>query len=214
MTELGSWQLDAVHHVDALTLLNGLPDGSVDAVITDPPYGAKIADWDEDIPPQAIVTECLRVSRGAVVWFGGRLTDDMRKTLLYEPTPERILIWHVTFSTVPYAESGVYYRWHPIYCWRLPNQRVIARDIIDCPLGGKSDGWKHPATKPLPLMKRLVAAFGGETVCDPFTGSGTTLVAAQELGRHFIGCDISAEYVALANKRLALPYTMPMFSDP
>lgn len=48
-------------------------------------------------------------------------------------------------------------------------------------------------------------------VCDPFMGSGTTALVARQLGRHFLGCDVNAEYVALANERLAVPYTLPMF---
>ena len=48
-------------------------------------------------------------------------------------------------------------------------------------------------------------------VLDPFMGSGTTALVARRLGRHFLGCDVNAEYVALANERLAVPYTLPMF---
>lgn len=48
-------------------------------------------------------------------------------------------------------------------------------------------------------------------VCDPFMGSGTTALVARRLGRHYVGCDVNAEYVALANERLAVPYTLPMF---
>ena len=44
-------------------------------------------------------------------------------------------------------------------------------------------------------------------------GSGTTLVAAKQLGRHYIGCDLSPEYVAIAQKRLAEPYTLPLFQE-
>ena len=195
--------LDRVHHCDALDLLRALPDASVDSVISDPPYGAQIAAWDMDIPPQAILTECLRVSRGPVVWFGGRVTSDIAKVMDYEPIPVRILIWHVTFSTIAFAASGMFYRWHPIYCWRLPEQRVIARDIIEFPQTGKDNWWHHPGTKPLALMDLLVRAFGGDLILDPFAGSGTTLLAAKRLKRHYIGGDISAEYVAIAQSRLS-----------
>ena len=43
----------------------------------------------------------------------------------------------------------------------------------------------------------------GDLVFDPFLGSGTTAVAAKKLGRHYFGCDISQEYIAMAEKRLA-----------
>lgn len=68
--------------------------------------------------------------------------------------------------------------------------------------GGKSE---HPTMKPIALMTGLVADFTdpGEIVCDPFTGSGTTGVAALRLGRRFIGIEQSAEYAEIARTRLA-----------
>jgi modification methylase len=64
---------------------------------------------------------------------------------------------------------------------------------------------KHPAPFPLELPRRLIKLYSyiGQTVLDPFNGSGTTCVAAKELGRHYIGYDIDAGYVALAESRLA-----------
>lgn len=47
-------------------------------------------------------------------------------------------------------------------------------------------------------------------VLDMFLGSGTTALVARELGRHYIGCDLSPEYVNMARERLAKPYTLPM----
>ena len=44
---------------------------------------------------------------------------------------------------------------------------------------------------------------GGDLVFDPFIGTGTTAVAARQLGRHYFGCDINPKYVEMANKRLS-----------
>jgi len=50
--------------------------GSVDAVITDPPYGVNIAGWDNQIPDNKLLYECLRVSGdGSVIWFGAAKTE-------------------------------------------------------------------------------------------------------------------------------------------
>jgi len=57
---------------DCLDVIRDLPDGSIDAVVTDPPYGAGVAKWDSDIPPQAALDECLRVSKGPVLCDGMR----------------------------------------------------------------------------------------------------------------------------------------------
>ncbi|MCX6549708.1 MAG: DNA methyltransferase [Acidobacteria bacterium] len=66
-------------------------------------------------------------------------------------------------------------------------------------------GRVHPTQKPLALMRELVGLYSneGETILDPFMGSGTTLVAAKQLGRKAIGIEISREYCDIAIRRLA-----------
>ena len=69
--------------------------------------------------------------------------------------------------------------------------------------GGRPN--EHPTTKPLQLIKDLVWLFSeeGDTVLDPFMGSGTTLRAAKDLGRKCIGIEIEEKYCEIAAKRLA-----------
>jgi DNA modification methylase len=65
---------------------------------------------------------------------------------------------------------------------------------------------KHPAQFPTQLVERLIQSFlpdGSHIVLDPFCGSGSTLVAAQRLGKQGIGCELSAEYVKLTRQRTA-----------
>jgi site-specific DNA-methyltransferase (adenine-specific) len=65
-------------------------------------------------------------------------------------------------------------------------------------------GW-HPCQMPEKLLKRIIEASSnaGDCVLDPFSGSGTTAAAAYQLGRNYVGIEISGEYVENANKRLA-----------
>ena len=67
-----------------------------------------------------------------------------------------------------------------------------------------SERVKHPTQKPLSIMERIVTIYSdlGDAVLDPFMGSGTTMVAAKKLGRHYIGGDISLDYVEIALERL------------
>jgi site-specific DNA-methyltransferase (adenine-specific) len=66
-------------------------------------------------------------------------------------------------------------------------------------------GNNHPTVKPVELMKyliKLVTPPGG-TVLDPFNGSGSTGMAAVELGHPYIGCELDPAYVEIAEKRIA-----------
>ena len=67
----------------------------------------------------------------------------------------------------------------------------------------KTEG-KHPTQKPCYLLERMILASTeeGETILDPFCGSGTTGVAAIRLGRQFVGIDQEEEYLALSQRRL------------
>jgi len=187
---------------DALEVMRQMPDGCVDAVITDPPYGVEAAKWDGRVPYE-VLPELLRVSRGLVLWFGAaaRLQTDLEHFLV---KPQRIIIWYVTFSLAHTAAHGMFYRYHPIYLWNLPKkQEGLNQDVVAIPQDGHN-GWYHPGTKPIKLMLKLTAMSPENSlVFDPFCGSGTTLVAAKQLGRHWIGVDISPEYCQIAEQRLA-----------
>jgi site-specific DNA-methyltransferase (adenine-specific) len=74
------------------------------------------------------------------------------------------------------------------------------------PTAGGADRPDHPCPKPSALMRRLVEQFTdpGETILDPFAGSGTTLLAAKQLGRKAIGIELSEEYCRVAVERLTV----------
>jgi site-specific DNA-methyltransferase (adenine-specific) len=82
------------------------------------------------------------------------------------------------------------------------------RDVLDIPTicNGMAEKTDHPTQKPAELLRRLVAAstHPGELVVDPFAGSGTTAVVAEELGRRWETADADPRYVALARSRLQL----------
>lgn len=71
----------------------------------------------------------------------------------------------------------------------------------------------HFATMPQKLVRRCILAGckQGGVVLDPFFGSGTTGLVARSVGRKYVGIELNAEYVALAESRLSQPYTVPMF---
>lgn len=69
----------------------------------------------------------------------------------------------------------------------------------------------HPAPFPYELPRRCISSTDGQIICDPFGGSGTTAMAARDLGRHYLTCDISEEYCDLMRRRLDMPFTPRLF---
>ncbi|MGG5492758.1 DNA methyltransferase [Ochrobactrum sp. BD61] len=75
-------------------------------------------------------------------------------------------------------------------------------DVIDFPYAGNR---LHPTQKPVEALIPLIEAFTkpGDLVLDPFCGSGSTLAAAQQLGRDWIGIDLDSRHHQTATRRLA-----------
>jgi site-specific DNA-methyltransferase (adenine-specific) len=97
------------------------------------------------------------------------------------------------------------------YC--TPTTRERAHSNIICTAVTKNDRGLHPAQKPLSLMQLLVelVTIEGQTVLDPFCGSGTTCLAAKGLGRKYIGFERDAEMASIAAERLADAETNTLF---
>lgn len=91
-------------------------------------------------------------------------------------------------------------RWHPHPKGAKP------RDVIEIPTtcNGMTEKTQHPTQKPEELVRKFVMSSSerGDVVVDPFAGSGTTLVVAEQLGRKWLGCEINLEYAKWAVERI------------
>lgn len=80
------------------------------------------------------------------------------------------------------------------------------KDVIEVPVlsNGMTERTAHPTQKPEKLLRKLILASSneGDVILDPFTGSGTTLVVAKQLGRKWFGCDLDPKYNDWAIERL------------
>ena len=194
-------------HGDCLEVLKTLPSGSVDAVVTDPPYGvrwkghsASTRTWTEmsgdcgDIDLRPILSmKCLVVSFGANCYphqlphRGRWICWDKR----VNPRADRML-----GSPFELAWSNKTSGFDRIY--RIMHGGVVNAD-------GHGVKRVHPTQKPVALMRQIVEDMTkpGDTILDPFMGSGTTGVACVQTGRNFIGIEIDAGYCEIARKRIA-----------
>jgi DNA modification methylase len=176
-----------------------MPDGCVDAVITDPPYGLgrrlydggtwatnpiydAMLEWDKPTSHETI-SELFRVSKTQIIWGGH----------LYRlPVSRCWLAWQKPrFPTMADFELA----------WTSFDKPSKLFTEIRSPDGRHI----HPTQKPLSLMKwcvQMIPEHGG-AILDPFLGSGTTAVACKELGRRFIGIEVEPKYCAIAERRLA-----------
>ena len=199
---------------DCVQVMHEMPSESVDFVLTDPPYlvnyrgrdNRRFANDDNDLwllPAFVQVGRVLKRDRFVVSFYGWNKAD--RFLLAWKAAglyPVGHLVWtkdyHSKERFVRYAHESAYLlaKGHP------DKPRVVLRDVLDWRYSGDE---LHPTQKPVMALLPLILAYSkvGDIVLDPFAGSGTTAVAAQMLGRRYIGIEIDPTYCRIAQKRLA-----------
>jgi len=203
-----------VTHTDALDLLGRIE--SADALITDPPYTTDVDDIESFVRswlPRAIET----VGPGGVAFiFAGGYTDELHTYLdvlaecgVRERT--ELLVWTYR-NTLGRAPATEYKRnWQAVLFIQseppveldapLTAERWAVQDI-NAP-DGRHDGRHHKWQKPNEIIERFIrhTTDQGDTVVDPFVGTGTTALVASELGREVMAGDNSTEMLELAAER-------------
>lgn len=212
---------------DCAELVGALP--TVDLLCTDPPYGVR---WDSgnnggrfgpllgddgklDVSGLlgALTRSHLRTYRHAYV-FGYR-PDQLAEPLQLGSTAE--LIW----DKAQVGMGDLTQPWGPqheliTFGMKVPGRadkakgygrgaaRLRAGSVIRVPRKNSRQVTRHPTEKPVRLMAELIESSTrrGDTVLDPFAGSGSTLVAALLAGRRAIGCELDERYVQVAVERI------------
>ena len=182
---------------DAATVARVMGGERAAAVVTDPPYGVTREPWDRKLTDDD-VSAALSICDGAVLMFGAARPDIVRDVLLLSELPNRIMIWR---TTTPKAGSGMFWTWQPIYCWRANFNGWDSLDWQDAP----TTTGEHPTQKPVGFMQKLIGMVSdsGAIIYEPFSGSGTTIIACENLGRRCRAVEISPAYVAVALERWA-----------
>ena len=206
-------ELDRVYTGDCLKLMKELPDNSVDLVLTDPPYGinyGKYISHDDDSKEysqfmKSIIDESVRVSKGWCAFY----QTEKRWMLWHEIIPFNAKLVFLMKTFAPYRGNEMVPSTDIVFVWKVNDKAKyldvgqIRRNWFICPDSSITNNKiNHPCPRPMSGVKYLLGMLDGDIVLDPFAGSGTTLVAAKELGRKFIGMEISQKYVDICNERL------------
>jgi hypothetical protein len=201
-----------IYCADCRDILPLLEPGSVDLVLTDPPYG------------MALDTDYSGFSG-----FGGPRTGKCHMPVTgddrpFDPSPllaipAKHVFWGAQFYASRLPDSGGWFVWN-----KRGDGKPSAICFGDCELAWTNlrksvrlfsfmwhgcKRWQaepayHPTQKPVALMDWCINQAGApDTILDPFMGSGTTLRAAKDLGRRAIGIEIEEKYCEIAVRRLA-----------
>lgn len=201
-----------IYNGDCLEVMKELPDKSIDLVLTDPPYGINenngknmsrvkkaiptnfgFYDWDKEKINPIYFTEIKRLSKNQVIFGGNYYCAVLGNTNCF-------IVWdklngnndfadcELAWTSFDSAVRKFNYRWSGMLQGNMKNKEVRV----------------HPTQKPLPLITWILTNYSneGDTILDPFLGSGTTARACKDLGRKCIGMEISKKYCDIAIKRL------------
>ena len=179
---------------DCMDILSTLD--KVDAVITDPPYGISVnkqtlgagkkqfdrgGDWDDSVPDIKI---WLSMAELCCFWGGNYFSNQL-------PPTNDWLIWHKMNDGRSFSECEM--------AWTNFGKQV--RHLSHHWSGEEK---MHPTMKPLPVMLWTLEKAGNvQLILDPFMGSGTTGVAAVQMGRKFIGIEREPRYFDIACERIS-----------
>ncbi|MBL4712106.1 MAG: DNA methylase [Gammaproteobacteria bacterium] len=200
-------------HGDCISVMKGFPNSSVNLIVTDPPYlvnyqdrmGRSIqndvnSDWIKPAFKQA--WRVLKDNSFCVSFYGDTHIDVFMsawKEAGFRPVGH--IVWPKT-----YASSSYYLARHHEQAFLLAKgypqkPQTVLPDIQEWAYTGNK---LHPTQKSVDVIKPLINSFSnvGDLVLDPFSGSGTTALAAKQTGRNYIGIELEDNFVEISRNRL------------
>lgn len=206
---------------DCLELMRSLPAGSVDMICTDPPFGmdyqsnrrvaseqhAKIAgDKDLDWLPE-FVNESYRVAADNTAHYffcSFHKIDIFKQELERHFKVKNLLVWEKNNHGTGDLKGDFAPKVE--FCWFVHKGRALLRGKRDPNIFrfARTSNELHPTQKPVDLMQYLIEKFSdsGHTILDPFAGSGTTAIAAENAGRKWVCMERDPDYYAAALGRV------------
>ena len=210
-----------IYHGDCLEILDG-GVGPIDSVVTDPPYSSGGFNEAGKAGGSVGTTAEKRLIQGDTMSSAGYFAL-MRRVLrgadasgCYVFTDWRM--WPFTTEAVELSgyrlrgmlvwnkgHGGMGARWkaqHELICWGTRVVSEMGEGLGNVLTVSRSGNRLHPTEKPVELLAALVGNSEGDSILDPFMGSGTTLVAAKRAGKRAIGIELEERYCEIAARRL------------
>lgn len=194
--------ISETYNMDCMDYMKGLPDNAFDLAIVDPPYGGgsegsikrtggkwaskfgnKIESWDL-VPSSAYFRELFRVSKNQIIWGGNYFSL---------PPSKSFIIWDKVNISENFTMAMCEYAWSSFNVnakiIRLLPQQYTARI--------------HPTQKPVALYKWLLANYAkpGDRILDTHLGSGSSRIAAYDMGFDFVGIELDPDYFKAEEER-------------
>lgn len=203
-----------VIHGDCNTVLQTLPSESVDFVLTDPPYFVRYKDRSgrsiaNDDDPQSVlgafdeIYRVLKPDTFCISFYGWSAVAAFFEAWMRAGfTAVGHIVWHKGYSS---RRGFLNARHEQAYVLVKGRPAEPAHPLDDVRPWDYSGNVTHPTEKAVSILLPLIHSFSrpGDLVLDPFSGSGSTLVAAALSGRQYLGIELEARYVELARRRLA-----------
>ncbi len=208
---------------DCLERMKEIPDGSVDMILTDPPYGmsltlkrgkfkvVKIKNDNNLEWVTAFFSECFRLTpKNSVSMFFCNhhcVSEFISAAKAAGFEIKNLLVWDK-------GHFGMGGNWRPVHelilvCskGRFVTRSKNLRTIVGFKKVHHSKS-VHPTEKPIDLLEHLISEpdYNPKTILDPFMGSGSTGVACVNTSRRFIGIELDPEYFAIAKQRIESAY--------
>ena len=203
---------------DCLEVMADMPDGCVDAVVTDPPFGIGFKYNSYKDSPEgyggwlwSVCEDAERLLTEGGVMFVWQAMSNVRQFPVWFPREWRLFAAAKNF--VQMRKCAMQYSYDPVVVWwkegeiwyagttnrdfHVANTNPSSRKTTEDDVPG------HPCPRPLGQLVHIVEQWARPgIVLDPFCGSGTTCVAAKKLGRRYIGIEIDEGYCDIARDRL------------
>jgi len=204
-----------VYEMDAIEFLRTQLDASADLLLSDPPYSTDIADIERFAHEWVPLALSKIKPTGRAYIFTGAYPQELKAYLdmllsLDDWTLDNVLVWTYENTMGPSPKYGYKLNWQacfylygpdapPIQCPTLIEQFTV-HDVPAPGIGGVR--W-HAHEKPMQLAERFIrhSTQPGDTVLDPYAGTGTFLLAAKLLGRRGVGSEIDPDMLRIANNR-------------